>query len=167
MQSVERQVVERIETPANTIEPGTTEAVAAVQRRISDGPVELVISWLLRAGVWSSIAIIVAGFVMLIVSDHAALLHRHAGNLQGLLRDGLPDEPKSVQSYGDVIAALRHGQAFGVIMLGLIVLLLTPVLRVAVSIVAFLMERDRLYAAITAAVLLLLVAGVVLGKTAG
>ena len=39
---------------------------------------------------------------------------------------------------------------------GLLVLVATPVVRVGVSLVAFALERDRLYAAITAAVLGLL-----------
>jgi uncharacterized membrane protein len=44
--------------------------------------------------------------------------------------------------------------------LGLLTLLATPVARVAVSVVAFALERDRLYAAITTAVLLILLAGI-------
>ena len=40
--------------------------------------------------------------------------------------------------------------------LGLLVLVATPVIRVGVSLIAFVVERDRLYVAITAAVLGLL-----------
>lgn len=154
-------------TPAAPLTPEPAVARQAVARRISDGPVELIISWLLRIGVWSSIAIVAAGFVMLIVGDHSALTRHHAGGLQGLLHDGLSDQPASLQSYAGVVTAIRNGQAYGVIVLGLLLLLLTPVLRVAVSIAAFLIERDRLYAVITTVVLLLLLTGILLGKAGG
>jgi len=129
--------------------------------------VELIISWLLRVGVWSSIALVVAGLVMLVVKDHAALLHERPGGLEALLHQGPPGEPQPLTLYPDVLASVRRGEPYGVITLGLLVLLLTPVLRVAVSVVAFLLERDWLYTAITAAVLCLLLAGLALGKAGG
>jgi uncharacterized membrane protein len=51
----------------------------------------------------------------------------------------------------------------GVIQLGLVVLIATPVARVALTLGAFLLQRDRLYAAVTALVLLLLTYGLVWG----
>lgn len=48
-------------------------------------------------------------------------------------------------------------------MAGLLLLIATPVIRVAASVVAYAFERDRLYVAITAAVLLLLFASFALG----
>ena len=129
--------------------------------------VELIISWLLRVGVWSSIALIVAGLALLVVKDHAALVPERPGGLEGLLHQGPPGEPQPRTLYPDVLASVRRGEPYGVITLGLLVLLLTPVLRVAVTIVAFLLERDWLYTAITAAVLCLLLAGIALGKAGG
>ncbi len=48
-------------------------------------------------------------------------------------------------------------------MAGLLLLVATPVARVALSIVIFIIERDRLYVLITAAVLLILVVAFVTG----
>ena len=48
--------------------------------------------------------------------------------------------------------------------LGLLVLMATPVMRVAVSVLAFIHHRDRTYALITAAVLCLLLLSLVLGR---
>ena len=48
-------------------------------------------------------------------------------------------------------------------MLGLLLLIATPVARVAFSIVAFALEGDRLYVAITAVVLALLVLSFAVG----
>ncbi len=147
--------------------PAEPAAATAAGRRLSDGPVELIISWLLRIGVWSSIAIIAFGLMLLVIKDRQALLRTQPGGLDGLLKHGLPGQPGTLSSYGDVLLSVRHGDAFGVIMLGLMVLLLTPVMRVAVSIVAFLLDHDRLYALITLVVLCLLLTGVLLGKAGG
>ncbi|PZR63313.1 MAG: hypothetical protein DLM71_05245 [Chloroflexi bacterium] len=46
--------------------------------------------------------------------------------------------------------------------IGLIVLIATPVLRVLVSVIGFILERDRLYALITAAVLGIVLASLLL-----
>ncbi|MGI8871885.1 MAG: DUF1634 domain-containing protein [Candidatus Limnocylindria bacterium] len=46
--------------------------------------------------------------------------------------------------------------------IGLIVLIATPVLRVLVSVIGFILERDRLYALITAAVLAIVLASLLL-----
>ena len=48
-------------------------------------------------------------------------------------------------------------------MLGVYCLILTPVLRVIVSIYAFYREKDRLYVTITTAVLLILIVALVIG----
>ena len=48
--------------------------------------------------------------------------------------------------------------------IGLLVLMATPVVRVAVSAVAFIQHRDRTYALITSAVLCLLLLSLVLGR---
>jgi uncharacterized membrane protein len=46
--------------------------------------------------------------------------------------------------------------------LGLLILLATPVTRVAESVIGFALERDRLYAAITTAVLMILLTSIFL-----
>jgi uncharacterized membrane protein len=147
--------------------PAVPASAVAARRRLSDGPIEIIVSWLLRVGVWASIVTIVAGLVMLVVTDHTALTRAHAGGLNGLLKDGLSGQPASISSYGDALLSLRHGQSFGVIMVGLMILLATPVLRVAVSIVAFAIEGDRLYTWITIVVLSLLFVGILLGRGGG
>ena len=54
---------------------------------------------------------------------------------------------------------------YAIIMLGIILLILTPVLRVAVSVIAFLKEKDFLYVGITALVLIILLISLVIGIT--
>jgi uncharacterized membrane protein len=59
---------------------------------------------------------------------------------------------------------LVHLDGQAIIVAGLIVLILTPVMRVAVSIATFARERDRVYVAITTSVLLLLLLSFALGR---
>jgi uncharacterized membrane protein len=120
--------------------------------------VEIAISNLLRGGVILSLVLVVAGTVM-------SFLH-HPGyvtsttELERLTRPGAAFP----HTLADVAAGLRamHGQA--VVMVGLLVLVATPVMRVAVSILAFLYQHDRIYAAITTVVLCLLLLSFALGK---
>jgi uncharacterized membrane protein len=50
------------------------------------------------------------------------------------------------------------------VQLGLVLLIATPVARVALTFVAFLVRRDRLYAALSLLVLMLLVYGLAWGR---
>jgi uncharacterized membrane protein YfcA/uncharacterized membrane protein len=101
---------------------------------------ELVISGVLRGGVLLSVAVILAG-----VCYYYAL--RLLGHLPYTT---FPD------TLAEVGAGLKAGQPTAIITAGLLVLLATPVLRVAVSIVAFAIEKDRTYIIITAIVLAIL-----------
>jgi uncharacterized membrane protein len=109
---------------------------------------DLVISKVLRGGVLSSASIIVVGVVTFYV--------RYA--LYGADTHPFP------HSFGAVITGIVHGDARSVIVLGLLVLLITPVLRVAVSILAFALERDWRYVVITSIVLCVLVLSFFLGR---
>ncbi|HEY5079820.1 MAG TPA: DUF1634 domain-containing protein, partial [Opitutaceae bacterium] len=63
-----------------------------------------------------------------------------------------------------LLAGLRHADGQAIIVAGLLVLIATPVLRVAVSVVAFWRERDRAFVAIATLVLLLLALSFSLGR---
>ena len=135
--------------------------------RAPDGPdpakvraVELLISRLLRAGVVTSLAFVIAGTVLSFVHHPEYLTSPPA--LQRLTTPGAA--PHTLREVADGLAPLR-GQA--VIVLGLLVLVATPVLRVAVSILGFIYERDWTFVVITSIVLGMLILSFVLGKVAG
>ncbi len=121
------------------------------------GKVELVISTLLRVGVSVSLAIVVIGTVVSFV-HHPDYLHSR-DEFARLTRPGAAF-PSSLTEVAAGLADLR-GQAS--ITVGLLVLLITPVLRVAVSIFAFLFQRDLAFVVITTAVLIFLLLSFVLG----
>ncbi len=112
---------------------------------------ELIISHVLRGGVLLSAAIILGG---------VALFYLRALAFGG---HGATDStfPHTLSSVAQGVA---RGDPLAIIVLGLLVLLATPVVRVAVSIVAFLLERDWRYVVITSLVLLILLLSFVLGK---
>ncbi len=59
---------------------------------------------------------------------------------------------------------MRQGQPHAVMIIGLYVLTLVPLARVAFTLVLFLKERDFIYVAATAYVLAALIMGVMLGR---
>jgi uncharacterized membrane protein len=111
---------------------------------------ELVISVVLRGGVLLSAAIIALGtalFFWLALTGH-----------------GSAGEGAFPHTLGDTLAGVRAGRPAAIIVLGLLVLLATPLLRVIVSAATFARERDWRYVAITLAVLAILLLSFALGK---
>lgn len=120
--------------------------------------VELLISRLLRTGVLASLALIVAGTALTFLHHPAYLSDRAA--LDGLTGPQA-SFPHTIPTVMAGVADLR-GQA--IVALGLLVLIATPVLRVAVSIATFAYQRDRTFVAVTTAVLFLLLLSFALGR---
>ncbi len=114
---------------------------------------ELLIGNVLRGGVLLSVAVILTGISYFYVQRMMGMLHH-------------PTFPDTLPA---VLTGLAHGNALAIVMLGLIILLATPVVRVAVSIAAFAIEEDRTYVIITTLVLAILLfsifgIGAVLGR---
>jgi len=120
--------------------------------------VEIVISWVLRVGVVTSLAIVVAGLVLVFV-HHPDYLSSSAG-MQKLIQPGavFPNTLSSVSQ------GVLHTRGEAIIAIGLLLLILTPVTRVAVSILAFLYQRDHLFTFITLTVLIILLMSFVIGR---
>ena len=107
-------------------------------------PVERVIRGILLGGIALSVALMAAGLVLGVA--------RGAGLPRGVVP--LAELPRG-------LAALRPAAYLS---LGLIVLIGTPFVRVAGSLVIFARARDRRYVLVTASVLLVMCLGVALGK---
>lgn len=67
------------------------------------------------------------------------------------------EHPATYTTLSGIFAGLWEGEAYSWIQLGVIALLLTPIMRVVLSLVDFVQERDWLYAAITAVVLAIII----------
>lgn len=120
--------------------------------------VELLISVLLRTGVIISLVLILVGVAL-------AYLHHPAFSSSPMEKVRLTSPgavfPRTVPQVVEGMRQLR-GRAF--IVAGLLVLIATPVMRVAVSIVGFAYQRDRIFVAITSTVLFLLLLSFVVGN---
>ncbi|HZZ44230.1 MAG TPA: DUF1634 domain-containing protein [Tepidisphaeraceae bacterium] len=124
--------------------------------------VELLISTVLRGGVVISLLFVVGGTI-LSFTHHPGYL-RSPEVLSHLTH---PDSAVLPRTPRDIIAGLRQWQGQSVIVLGLLILVATPVARVAISILAFVIQRDRMFTIITSIVLGLLILSFVLGKIEG
>jgi uncharacterized membrane protein len=123
--------------------------------------VELLISGLLRVGVVTSLAVVILGTVLSFV-HHPEYLSSKT-ELARLTRPGAAF-PHSLANVWD---GVRHAQGQAVVVAGLLLLIATPVMRVAVSVLAFVYEKDRVFVVITTIVLAFLLLSFVLGKAGG
>jgi uncharacterized membrane protein len=64
---------------------------------------------------------------------------------------------QDTRTYPGILQSAAHGQSAAIIEIGLLLLILTPVARVAIALAGFLLERDRLYAVVSLIVLAILV----------
>jgi uncharacterized membrane protein len=103
-----------------------------------------VVSAVLIVGVVTSAALIGTGFV-------AALVVGWQGSLLGAA-----PASAATTDFSGLAARLADLEPAAVVQLGLLVLLATPVVRVAASVIGYTLEGDRLYAAITLTVLAIL-----------
>lgn len=126
---------------------------------------EVLLSQVLRAGVLLSAAIIILGVGLLFMKQSQSSYFSQG--LQGLL--AFPASAASAPidtSISDVLNGLHSADPDAVISLGLLVLIATPIVRVAASVALFFLQRDYLYVAITTFVLIVLLLALRIG-TAG
>jgi uncharacterized membrane protein len=101
---------------------------------------------LLRTGTLSSAFVILAGGILYLTRHaHDATHYR---TFRGV--------PAHLRSLAGIVTGAFHGDSLSIIQLGLLLLIATPIARVAFSVVAFLFEHDYLYVVISAIVLLVL-----------
>ena len=119
----------------------------AAERTWDDQKIELALGNLLRAGV------LLAGFVVFCGGCIYLVRHWSAPADYHIFR-GEPSHYRKVTGIIQDALALRGR---GIIQFGLLLLIATPIARVAFSVVAFALQRDRLYAGITLFVLAVLI----------
>jgi uncharacterized membrane protein len=113
--------------------------------------VERAVGNLLRAGVLLAAAVVAAGGILYLV--------RHGGTV--------PDyrvfrgEPINLRSLSGILHTSLTESGRGIIQLGLLILVATPVARVAFTAIAFAVERDRTYVLVALLVLALLFKGLI------
>jgi uncharacterized membrane protein len=110
---------------------------------LSDRRLETIIGNLLRAGVVIAATVTSIGGVIYLAHSGDALAHYRV----------FLGEPADLRQVKGVLSDASSGDGRGIMQLGLVLLIATPVARVAFSLAAFAVQRDRLYVVVTLAVL--------------
>jgi uncharacterized membrane protein len=113
------------------------------KRKWTDLRIEVALGKLLRAGVIISAVVVLAGGILYFVQNGGRTPQFHV--FQGV--------PGCTLRNMAIITGLLGGRGECVIMLGLLLLIATPIARVLFSAIAFALEKDRTYVAITLVVL--------------
>lgn len=114
---------------------------------MNDRRLEVIISVLLRTGVIVSALVVLLGGVCYLSK------HGHEQPEYRVFRG----TPATYRTISEVVHAAGPSDCRAVIQLGLLLLILTPVARVAFSLVGFGLERDGTYAVVTSIVLAILI----------
>jgi len=113
---------------------------------IGDADLKKTIGQLLRYGVLSASAIVLAGGIV--------YLWRHGSEYPKYHR--FLGEPEKMRRLAPMWQAVLRGEGRPLIQTGLLVLIATPIARIVFSIFGYLLEKDYLYTLITAIVLLVI-----------
>jgi uncharacterized membrane protein len=122
--------------------------------RWTDDAMEQLIGNLLRYGVLLAAAVVLLGGLLYLVQHGSGQPAYHA--FQG--------EPTALRNLHDVVLGAVALQSRSLIQLGLLLLIATPVARVALSLIAFAVQGDKMYVVITAIVLAVLGYSLVFGR---
>jgi uncharacterized membrane protein len=116
------------------------------ESEFDDRRMEEMMGRLLQVGVGLASVVILAGAASYLASRHSQLADYRV----------FVSEPEALRDPGRLRAQIAHGDAAALIQLGVLLLIATPVARVMFAVVAFLVERDWLYVAISLLVLMVL-----------
>ncbi len=116
---------------------------ATPMNRWTDERLEQLIGNLLRSGVLLSAAVVLAGAILFLL--------RHGGEHPDY--NAFQVEPAELRNVRGILSQAIALRARGIIQFGLLLLIATPIARVVLALVAFALQRDRMYVAVTAIVL--------------
>ena len=114
--------------------------------RWTDEQVEQLVGSLLRYGVLTAALVALIGGVFYLARFGSAPVRYHE----------FKGQPPMLTSVGGVVGGVLALDPKAIIQLGLLLLIATPIARVAFTLVAFIRQRDRTYILITAVVLAVL-----------
>jgi uncharacterized membrane protein len=123
-----------------------TSSKSAPANPWTDQHLETLVGQLLRFGVLLSAAVVFIGGIIYLV--------RHRGSLPDY--STFHGEPDEVRSINRIVRYAWAGHGRGMIQLGLLLLIATPVARVILAIIGFAKERDHLYTIVSSIVFVIL-----------
>ena len=130
------------------------EETRASRRAQDDARMEKIMGRLLQLGVLTAAGVVLGGGI--------SYLQDHAGERSNYRV--FAATPVQLRHPAALLHALARGNSDGIIELGILLLVATPICRVIFAVIAFAMERDRLYVAISLTVLAVLLFGMLRGS---
>jgi uncharacterized membrane protein len=118
-----------------------------------DERVDEIISAILRVGVSLAALLVLVGGIYYLI--------RHGSEIPNYRT--FHGQPRQLRTIPGIIDFAAHSHSRGIIELGLLLLIATPIARVIFSVLAFAKQRDRLYVVVTSIVLGVLVYNLVVG----
>ena len=113
----------------------------------TDEQVNRIIGNLLKLGVTTAAVVVLTGGIAYLVG------HGEEAPAERIF----VSEPMALRSVTEIVRGALSGHSLALIQFGLLLLIATPIARVAFSILAFALQRDRTYVIVTLIVLSLLV----------
>ena len=112
----------------------------------ADLKMEIAISRMLRAGVSAAAFVVLVGWILYLWQAHGiepSYLHFHG-------------VPSPADRFTPVFEGVRHLNSRSIIRLGILLLIATPILRVAFCVYSFAVQKDKLYVVVSGIVLTVL-----------
>lgn len=122
---------------------------AGHEEHFNDRTMETIMGRLLQVGVLLASFVMLAGGILYVQAHHAAKPDYRV----------FKSEPQALRHVGGVVKGVAAGNPEAVIELAVLLLIATPVARVVFALIAFSIERDKLYIAVSAVVLAVLLFG--------
>lgn len=125
---------------------------------------ELMISYILRGGVLLSAVVILCGIALAAATRNTGYASIQPHHLPDILSFHAAAGPGYFPTAPTtVLRAALDGKPYAIIGLGMLLLIATPILRVALSVVFFFAQRDWLYTTVTVFVLAVLLVSLIIG----
>lgn len=119
------------------------------EEHFNDRTMETIMGRLLQVGVLLASFVMLVGGILYVRAHHAATPDYRV----------FKSEPQALRHVGGVVKGVAGGDPEAVIELAVLLLIATPVARVVFALIAFGIERDKLYIAVSAVVLAVLLFG--------
>lgn len=120
--------------------------MTGTRQKFDDQRMELIMGRLLQVGVLLASVIVLIGGILYVHAHAAAPMDYRT----------FSSEPAFLRHPSQLIQHLAAGDGAAIVQLGILLLIATPIARVVFAVVAFAIERDRLYVAVSLVVLAVL-----------
>jgi uncharacterized membrane protein len=122
-----------------------------MKRKFGEKDMQLLVSNILRIGVYTSLGIVAIGLLLYLVQQRGSVTDYGTFSMA----EGV--------SAADVWHKLCAGEPKSIITIGVLLLMVTPIVRIIIALLGFWLEKDRLYVMIALIILIIIAGSMYLG----